>query len=65
MESWLGRYASKDAKNIQSKISLLENALDIKDKETAQRILPQLTDNPATFMTKLENLSSNMMSELN
>lgn len=65
MESWLGKYASKNAKNIQSKISLLEQSLDIKDKETAQRILPQLTDTPATFMTKLENLSNNAMLELN
>jgi hypothetical protein len=65
MESWLKKYASKNAKNIQSKISLLEQWLDIKDKETAQRILPQLTDTPATFMTKLENLENNAMLELN
>lgn len=65
METWLWKYASKDAKNIQSKISLLEQWLDIKDKEAAQRILPQLTDTPATFMTKLENLWNNAMVELN
>jgi hypothetical protein len=65
MASWLGKYASKNAKTIQNKISWVEQALDIKDKETAQRILPQLTDTPATFMTKLENLSNNAMLELN
>ena len=65
MQDWLWKYASKDAKNIQSKISLLENSLDIKDKETAQRILPQLTDTPDVFMAKLQNLGNNMMIELN
>lgn len=65
IESRLGKYASKEAKNIQSKLSLLQNSLDIKDADTAKRIIPQLTDTPDVFMSKLENLWNNAMTELN
>jgi hypothetical protein len=65
MQQWLNSYASKDAKKIANLTALIESSLDIKDKETLQRIVPQLTDQPSVFMSKLENLNSSLMSELN
>ena len=65
MQQWLNSYASKDAKKIANLTALIESSLDIKDKETLQRIVPQLTDQPSVFMSKLENLNNSLMSELN
>lgn len=65
MQEWLGKLSSSDAKKLGNYIAQLETSLDIKDKDLANRIIPQLSDQPAVFATKLENLNSNLMQELN
>ena len=39
--------------------------MDIKDKDTLQKIVPQLSDQPSVFASKLQNLWDNAMIELN
>jgi hypothetical protein len=46
-------------------ISQLGITLDIKDKDLANKIIPQLSDQPDAFAAKLENLNSRLMQELN
>lgn len=65
MQEWLGRLSSKDSKEITNRIALIESSLDIKDKDTLARIVPQLSDQPSVFMSKLTNLWNNAMMELN
>ena len=65
MQDWLWKLSSKDAKEIQNRIALIESSLDIKDKDTLQKIVPQLSDQPSVFASKLQNLWDNAMVELN
>ena len=65
MQDWLWKLSSKDAKEIQNRIALIESSLDIKDKDTLQKIVPQLSDQPSVFASKLQNLWDNAMIELN
>ena len=65
MQEWLKRLSSKQAKEISNRIAQIETTLDIKDEETLRRIVPQLSDQPSVFMSKLQNLGDNAMVELN
>lgn len=65
MQEWLNRLSSKEAKEISNRIALIESSLDIKDEATLKRIVPQLSDQPSVFMSKLQNLWNNAMLELN
>ena len=65
MQEWLGKLSSKDSKELANYIAQLQNSLNIKDKDLANRLIPQLSDQPSVFATKLANLNSNLMQELN
>jgi transcriptional regulator of NAD metabolism len=65
MQEWLKKLSSKQAKEISNRIAQIETSLDIKDEETLRRIVPQLSDQPSVFMSKLQNLGDNAMVELN
>lgn len=65
MQEWLKKLSSSQAKEISNRIAQIETSLDIKDEETLRRIVPQLSDQPSVFMSKLQNLGDNAMVELN
>ncbi len=65
MQEWLGRLSSSQTKEISNKIALLTQALDLKDKDLEGRIMPQLSDQPSVFTSKLNTLNNALMSQLN
>lgn len=65
MQEWLWKLSSSDSKKLANYIAQLETSLDIKDKDLASKIIPQLSDQPSVFASKLENLNSRLMQELN
>lgn len=65
MQEWLWKLSSSKSKEILNRIAAIESTLDIKDADTRARIVPQLSDQPSVFMSKLNNLNENLLSELN
>lgn len=65
MQEWMWSLKSNESKELLQRITALARSLDINDKDTQERLLPQLTDNPIVFMNKLDELDSNLMNELN